>query len=135
MAEREGALLVADVMACPLVCVRLEQCALMCSFALLLPVEVCCIALLLVTDVLSLGTSALPIPWEWIAPTLGVDLAHGGASLRTTRTCASSGRSAPSRSSRSYSCTSGLDESGGNLRGAAVLLLRLDSESQTAFAK
>ena len=26
MAEREGALLVADVMACPLVCVRLEQC-------------------------------------------------------------------------------------------------------------
>ena len=56
-------------------CVRLEQCALMCSFALLLPVEVCCIALLLVTDVLSLGTSALPIPWEWIATTLGVDLA------------------------------------------------------------
>ena len=47
----------------------------MCSFALLLPVEVCCIALLLVTDVLSLGTSALPIPWEWIATTLGVDLA------------------------------------------------------------
>ena len=43
--------------------------------ALLLPVEVCCIALLLVTDVLSLGTSALPIPWEWIATTLGVDLA------------------------------------------------------------
>ena len=58
----------------------------MCSFALLLPVEVCCIALLLVTDVLSLGTSALPIPWEWIATTLGVDLAllglrrvHGAA--------------------------------------------------------